>query len=273
MRGKIGYFLGALISICMIFVLDCQREKDTQSVGKDAKEKAEGGALTLYNWEEYIGSDTLANFEKETGIHVTEINFKDEDEMLGAVQSDLSAYDLVVTSDETVWEMREAKMLAPLDLSKIPNLKYIDKKYRNMPYDPEQRYSVPYMTGTTGIVVNTKYIQQETDSWKVLFDPRYRGKLAMLNNQWEVIGTACKLLGYALNTTDLEELDRAREVLLKQKSLLQGYFDAVTLREKLIGEELWAAQIYNGEGMLAVDENEELEYVIPKEGTAILRLA
>ncbi len=152
-------------------------------------------------------SGSLANFEEETGIHVTEINFEDEEEMPGAVQPDLSAFDLVVASDDTAREMREAKMLAPLDLAKIPNLKYIDKKYLNMPCDPEQKYSVPYMTGTTGMIVNTRYIQEETDSWKVLFDPRYKGKPAMLNNQWEVVGAACKLLGYALNTTAAEELE------------------------------------------------------------------
>ena len=143
--------------------------------------------LVLYNWEEYIGSKTLENFEKETGIHVQEINFQDEEEMLGAIQSDLKAYDLIVASDDLIREMQKAKILALLDFSKIPNFKYISKQHINRSCDPEQKYSIPYLFGTTGMVVNTKYIKEDTDSWQVLFDKRYKGKIAMLNNSFEAM--------------------------------------------------------------------------------------
>jgi len=189
--------------------------------------------------------------------------------MLGSVQSDLAAYDLVVASGDLIREMRKGKILSQLDYLKIPNSKYISEQYRNMPCDPEQKYAVPYLMGTTGMVVNKKYIKENTDSWKVLFDKRYKDRLAMLNNNFEVAAVACKLIGFSINTNNREELTRVKDILLKQKPLLKGYLDALTIKELLINEKLWAAQIYSGEGLSAVDENENLEYVIPKEGAPV----
>ena len=259
-----------ILFISLILIFGCSNEPTKIAEVKEAPAKdMENRTLVLYNWEEYIGSKTLENFEKETGIHVKEINFQDEEEMLGAVQSDLKAYDLVVTSDDIIREMQEAKILAPLDFSKIPNFKYISKQYINPPADPEQKYSIPYLFGTTGMAVNTKHIKEDTDSWQVLFDKRYKGKIAMLNNSFEVMSAASKLEGYSINDTSQEKFAKIKPMLLAQKPLLQGYLDVVTIKNLLIEEKLWAAQIYSGEGMAAVDENENLEYVIPKEGAPI----
>ena len=170
-------------------------------------------SFTLYNWEEYIGSKTLKNFKKETGIEVKEIFFQEEEEMLGAVQSNLTAYDLVVVSDDAVREMIQAKMLSPIDYSKIPNFKFVGEKYRNMPFDPEQKYSVPYLIGTTGMVVNKNYIKENTDGWSVLFNESYKGHLAMLNNGYEVAAAESKLLGYSINTTEPEHMAKITEKL------------------------------------------------------------
>ena len=254
----------------LILVFGCSDEpgKMTEVTETPAK-TVENKTLVLYNWEEYIGSKTLENFEKETGIHVQEINFQDEEEMLGAVQSDLKAYDLVVASDDLVREMQEAKILAQLDFSKIPNFKYISKQYIKRPCDPEQKYSIPYLLGTTGMVVNTKYIKEDADSWQVLFNKRYKGKIAMLNNSFEVMSAASKLLGHSINDTSDEHFAKMKPMLREQKPLLQGYLDVITLKDLLIEEKLWAAQIYSGEGLTAVDENENLAYVIPKEGAPI----
>lgn len=225
--------------------------------------------LIIYNWEDYIGSETIAGFEKETGIHVKEVFFQNEEETLGAVQSEPGAYDLVVTSDDMVREMREARLLSKLEVSKIPNLKHINKKYLNLPHDPEQKYSVPYLWGTTGLAVNKKYITENSDSLKVLFDERYKGKIAVLSDGFEVIGNALKVMGLSINEADPEKLAEAKEMLLKQKPLLRGYLDVTTIKDMMIKEKLWAAQIYSGEGMVAADENENIEYVIPKEGAPI----
>lgn len=114
-----------------------------------------------------------------------------------------------------------------------------------------------------------KYTTENSDSWKVLFNERYKGKIAVLSDGFEVMGNALKVMGLSINTTDPEKLAKAKELLLKQKLLLRGYLDVVTIRKMLINEELWAAQIYSGEGLVAADENENIEYVIPKEGAPI----
>jgi spermidine/putrescine transport system substrate-binding protein len=119
------------------------------------------------------------------------------------------------------------------------------------------------------MVVNTKYVKENTDSWQVLFDKRYKGKLAMLNNSFEVSSVASKLLGYSINDTSNEKFSKLTPMLHEQKPLLQGYMDVMTIKDLLIEEKLWAAQIYSGEGLAAVDENENLAYVIPKEGAPI----
>jgi spermidine/putrescine-binding protein len=259
-----------LLLVSIIFLFSCSKESDQQHKDQaQGAKKISGGALTLYNWEEYIGSKTLENFEKETGIHVNEIYFEDEEEILGAAQSRHVTFDLAVASDDLIREMREAKMLSQLDHSKIPNLKYVGEQYRARPYDPEQKYSVPYLMGTTGMVVNKKYIKEDADSWSVLFDKKYKGRLAMLNNGFEVIAAVCKLQGYSINTTNRDELDRVKEILVKQRQLIKGYYDVVRIKEMLIKEEIWAAHIYSGEGLVAVDENENLDYVIPREGAPL----
>ena len=267
-KSHLATLIVALISL--VLIVGCSNEPRKMTEVKETPAKTmETRTLVLYNWEEYIGSKTLENFEKETGIHVQEINYEDEEEMLGAIQSDLKAYDLVVASDDLIREMQKAKILALLDFSKIPNFKYISKQHINRPCDPEQKYSIPYLFGTTGMVVNTKYIKEDTDSWQVLFDKRYKGKIAMLNNSFEVMSAASKLLGHSINDVSNEHFTKMKPILREQKPLLQGYLDAMTIKDLVIEEKLWAAQIYSGEGLAAADENENLEFVIPKEGAPI----
>ena len=268
--GKSYLFKLIYLLIALAFISACTNEPAPVAKVKETPSKSsETRTLILYNWEEYIGSNTLQNFEKETGIQVKEINYQDEEEMLGAVQSDQKAYDLIVASDDLIRELQEAKILAQLDFSKIPNIQHISKKYLNRPCDPEQKFSVPYLFGTTGMVVNTKYIKEEADSWQVLFNQKYKGKLAMLNNSFETMSAVSKYLGYSINDTSEEKFSKMKIKLRDQKPLLQGYLDVITIKNLMIEEKLWAAQIYSGEGLASVDENENLEYVIPKEGAPI----
>ena len=257
-----------LCLILIVFFLSCIIGLHPVSA-KQAKSSGESQrTLTIYNWEDYIGKDTIKNFQKETGIQVKEVYFEDEEEILGALVSTKGKFDLVVTSGDYSRELSMAGLLRKLDYSKIPNIKFIGKQYLHRWFDPEQEYSVPYLLGTSGMVINKKYIKENTHSWKVLFDKRYKGRMAMLNNSWEVAAVACKTLGYSINTIDPKRLNKVRALLFEQKPLLSGYHDAVSIQQMIIKEELWAVQIYSGEGLAAVDENENLEYVIPIEGTA-----
>ena len=255
---KITVFLLILSNL-----LSCNEEQEKSKI------KTAPLVLKIFNWEDYLGSETIEKFTIDTGISVQLDHYEDEEDMFAYIRSDLSAYDLVVASDDLVREMIAAKTLSKLDLGKIKNIQNIDSRFLNMEFDPQQDYSIPYLWGTTGMVVNTKYIMEHNNSWSILFDEKYVDKTAMLNNSFETLAAPLKIMGKSINESDALILQEAAELLYKQNKELHGYYDATTIMEMLIEEQLWAAQIYSGEGMSAVDENDDLLYIIPNEGAPI----
>lgn len=252
----INRFSYILVTLLLLFITGCKEE----SVSKERR-------LIIYNWEDYIGSKTIEEFTQKTGI-ITEIRyFHDEEEMFAEIRSNTSEYDLVVASDDLIREMILAKVLLRLDLKKIPNIKNIAKDYLNLEFDPDNIYSIPYLWGTTGMVVNRKYIKG--NSWSILFNNDYSNRVAMLNNSSEVLSASLKFMSKSINPYTRTDVDMAIEKLEGQKNINRGYYDVISIKEMLISEELWAAQIYSGEGMSAADENDNLEYLIPEEGAPI----
>ncbi|MFH1146536.1 MAG: spermidine/putrescine ABC transporter substrate-binding protein [Pseudomonadota bacterium] len=225
--------------------------------------------LNVYNWEDYFGDTTIRDFEKKFGIKVNLRTYKNEEEMLSAVQSDPARYDIVIISGTVVREMMDLRLLAPVDFRSVGNFRNIDPMFRNPVYDPGNRYSVPYMWGTTGIAVNRKYVKGTVDSWKVLFDRKYKGKIALLEDTDELIGMALKANGRSINSNNAADLDSARKALLGQKPIIAGYYDCIKIRSDIISERIWVAQQFSGEASYAADKNENVEYVIPKEGASI----
>lgn len=254
MRFKID----VLFLILLLFMLGCASKK----------EKPKPSELNIYNWEDYIGSNTISGFQEKYNIKVNLKTFEDEDVVSSELQSLPSIYDLVVVSDTLVRDLSAMRLLAEVNKDNIPNIKNLDNSFLDLPYDKGNHYSIPYLWGTTGIAINKKYIDNETNSWNVLWDKAYKGKIAMLNNADEVIGAAAKKLGYSLNISETDKLDNVGKELIKQNPLILGYMDVLDIQQKLLKEELWAAQIYSGEGVAAMDENQDLEYFIPKEGAA-----
>jgi len=225
--------------------------------------------LNIYNWEAYLGPTTLGDFEKKFGVKVNLETFEDEEEVVSMLQAHPGRYDIIIASDDAIRELIAMRLLTEINIGNIPNLKNIEGKFRNPSYDPRHRHSVPYLWGTTGIAINRAFVQEEVVSWSILWNPKYKGKIAMLNNPDEVIGAALKYLGYSLNTTNPIKIEEERQMLLEQKPLLAGYLNTIETRDKLISNELWAAQIYSGDGMFAADKNKAVEYFVPKEGAAI----
>ncbi len=222
--------------------------------------------LNVYNWEDYFGDTTIEDFEKEFGVKVNLENYDNEDTMVSSIQSDPTKYDIVIASDTLVKEMVNMKLLAQIDIKNIPNFKNIATEFKNPFYDPGNKYSVSYLWGTSGFAVNRKYIKEIDLSWATLWNQDYKGKISMMNNMQDVIAAALKYSGYSANSVKPAELEKARELLLKQKPLLRGYEDSITIRDDLISEKLWAGHIYSGDGSFAAAENENIEYLIPKEG-------
>jgi len=252
-----------ILLVIFIGVLGCGKPKEKVA------EKKLSPVLNVYNWDDYFAPTTLKDFEKKFGVKVNLKIFEDEEEMLSELQAHPERHDVIITSDDSIRELVQMKLLAEIDLDNIPNLKNIEDRFRNPNYDLGHRHSVPYLWGTTGIAVNRTFIKEDGESWSILWNPKYKGKIAMLNNPDGVIGVASKYLGHSVNTVEPSKIEVERQKLLEQKPLLAGYFDPMTIRDKLISNELWAAQIYSGEGMYADDKNEAVEYFVPKEGAAV----
>jgi spermidine/putrescine-binding protein len=248
-------------SFCAVFLLGACTEQAVQT--SPTSQATSISTLTFYNWEEYIGSETIAEFERETGIKVDLILFEDDEEIIGAMQSGSFDGDLVVVSESLSREMVGARLLQEIDYSMIPNARHIDPQLMNM--DVVRPYAVPYLMGTTGFIVNTRLFPGETRSWGALWDERARGRIGMLNNPFEVAAVASKLLGYGVNP-DNEQFPLVRAKLLEQKPLVAGYFGPMEVVDKMVSGELLISQVYSGDALMAMERNPDLEYVVPVEG-------
>ena len=235
---------------------------------KDGTSK--NGQVIVYNWGEYIDPEIIDLFEEETGIDVIYEEFETNEIMYPKIQSGAIAYDVVCPTDYMIQRMIENDLLAEINYDHIPNLKYIGDNYMKMSrqFDPENKYSVPYLWGTVGILYNKKMVDEPVDSWGILWDKKYEDSILMQDSVRDAFAVALKYLGYSLNSTDLDELEAAKNLLIEQKPLVQAYvIDQV--RDKMIGGEAALGVIYSGEALYCQQENPDLDYVIPKEGTNI----
>jgi len=233
-----------------------------------------GVTLNVYNWGEYIDDeivDVNRAFTHLTGIEVNYKTFDSNEDMYALLSSGAADYDVVIPSDYTIGKMIEHDMLAPLNFDNIPNYKYIDDQYKDLLYDPENTYSVPYTWGVVGIFYNTKYVDEADleQGWELLWDEKYSGRILMINNPRDAFGITQKMLGYSLNSTDEEELWTCYEKLKEQKPLVQAYvMDQVY--DRMINNEAWIAPYYNGDACIIMDEEEgnpDVDFFVPEEGT------
>ncbi len=226
--------------------------------------------LVVYNWGEYMDPEIITLFEEETGIDVIYEEFETNEILYPKISSGAIAYDVICPSDYMIQRMIENDLLSEIDFDKIPNIKNIGTQYmeQSREFDPENKYSVPYCWGTVGILYNKTMVDEPIDSWSVLWDEKYKDSILMQDSVRDAFAVALKYLGYSLNSTDLDELNEAKELLIHQKPLVQAYV-VDQVRDKMIGNEAAIGVIYSGEAIYTQKENPDLEYVIPKEGTNI----
>lgn len=224
----------------------------------------------VYNWGEYIDPEVLDLFEKETGIRVIYDEFEQNEEMYPKIEAGAVKYDVVCPSDYMIQKMIENDLLYEINYDNIPNIKYIDETYLKSAeeFDPGNKYSVPYCWGTLGILYNKAKVDEPVDSWGVLFDEKYSGYILMIDSVRDAFAIALKYLGYDLNTTNVNEIEEAKELLKKQRPLVQAYV-VDQVRDKMIGEEASIGVIYSGDAIYTKRLNPNLEYVVPKEGSNI----
>jgi spermidine/putrescine transport system substrate-binding protein len=230
--------------------------------------------LLLYNWSEYIDPDLKAQFETDCGVKVVETNYDSNETLLATLQSGGTGYDLIVPSDYMVQTLISEGLVQPLDYSLIPNYENLGEAHIGQYFDPEQKYVVPYMWGTSGFAVDTNVIPDPQPTWKMIFEPapEYCGKISMLDDQRETIGAALMYLGYPINDTDPVHLEAAKQALIKQSECVKAY-DSQTNDDLIITGETVMGHIWTGDAVLAGDPatggREGITYVIPREGCTI----
>ncbi len=232
----------------------------------------EGGTLYVYTWSEYIDPDIYSQFEEETGIRVVEDIFGSNEDLYAKLVAGATGYDVIVPSDYMVAMMVEEGMLAEIDHSRLETIGNLDPTFTNPPFDPNMEHCLPYFWGTTGIGFNWEDWDEAPDSWAYIFDPElaqnFSGQISLLDDMREVFGAALIYLGYSAGTTDEAELAEARDLVLSIKEHLYS-FESDTYEDLLLTGETKLAQVWNGDLLAAAEEDENLDYVTPKEGAVM----
>lgn len=225
--------------------------------------------LRIFNWEDYLSQEVIEDFERKFGAEVFLETFEDSEYAFSVIQSQPDKYDLFVIEDEYVVLMKNLKLIIPINHQKIPNLKNLRKEARENHYDPGNLYCVPYVSGYTGILINTKYVRDFDGTRRILFDEKYKGKIIMPNDSSEILINAIFVLGYDLNKATKEQFDEAVKLAFDQKDLVLGYYDPMTQRELILKEKAWIAYIYSTEAFLLTQQNPHLRFFAPKEGVLL----
>lgn len=228
--------------------------------------------LYIFAYGDYFDPDIVDMFEDEYGIEVVYEEYAAPEDMYAKATSGANDYDLICASDYIIEKMLQEDLLLPIDFANVPNFANIGDTYKEMSksFDPELQYSVPHFWGTVGILYDrTKVSDEDVQSWSVLFDEKYANQIIMPNSERDAMLPALKVLGYDLNTTNTAELDEAANMLIEQKSLVQAYLLDEAARTKVSSGNAAMAVIYNGEAYLAFEENENVAYAVPQEGTNI----
>ena len=221
--------------------------------------------LNLFAWSEYIPQEVIDGFTKETGIKVNYETFGSGEEMLSKMLAGGTAYDIIQPPDYVAEGLIHAGLLAPLDYSKLPNFKNILPEFLKMPHDPTQEFTVPYMTGTVGIVVNTETVKEPIKGFKDVFQPKHENRIVVVNDNREMLTWALYTLGIGANDLTPENLAKAKPVLTKWVKLIKVY-DSDSPKTALLNAEVDLGVVWSGEAALLYKENKKFQYVIPSEG-------
>ncbi len=225
--------------------------------------------LTIYTWADYMAEDTIPKFEEKFGVKVVVDIFDSNESMFAKLKAGATGYDVIFPSSYMARIMNQQGMLLPLDHSKLPNLKHIDREVlAHTGVDHEMAYSVPYMVGTTGIGYLSDKITDLEESWGIFDRADLKGRMSLMNDMRETLGAALKFLGYSLNTTDETQITEAAEVVLRWKQNI-AKFENEAYKPALASGEFLVAHGYNGDMLQLVEENEAIRYFMPREGGSV----
>ncbi|MBK5293512.1 MAG: spermidine/putrescine ABC transporter substrate-binding protein [Acidobacteriia bacterium] len=220
--------------------------------------------LNVFNWSNYVGTDTIPGFEKESGIEVRYSIYESNEEMLAKVFGGNSGWDVVFPACNIVGPMRESGLIAPLQHRWLDQLGNLEERFQHPPWDRNLDWCVPYMWGATGILYNKK-LQPAPEAWADLWDERLRGRMTMLDDPTDSIGAGLMKLGLPLNSVEPDHLDQAKLALLRQKRLVRAYLNAEA-RDQMVSGDLLASQMWATTAQQAMEASGELAFAYPSEG-------
>lgn len=245
------------LSICIvmmgIFFVGCSNKQNTKEIN-------------FYNYGENIDDETVKEFERKYNIKVNIETFDDMEAMYSKIKSGAGNYDVVLVSDALMPRMIDQKLIQEINKDNIPNIYQMDEEYLDLEIDPGNKYSVPYMFGTVGLIYNKDVVKEEVNSWDILWDEKYKDRIFMFDTYRDTIGVALKKLGYSLNSTNQKEIDEAKELLLEQRKLVKPLYGVDNGTTMIPAGETDINMIWSGEGLNLQDEYPNLVYVVPEEG-------
>lgn len=230
------------------------------------------GEVNVYNWGEFISNgedgsmDVISEFENKYNIKVNYTNYDTNEEMYNILKSSNSSYDVIIPSDYMIGKLIEEDMLAEINFDNIPNYSNIMEDFKGLPFDPDNKYSVPYSWGTVAIVYNKTMVTKQFDNWDILWDKDYSGKILMIDNSRDAMAISMILKGIDPNSLTKEDIDTVTDHLKEQKPLVKKYVMDMVFTE-MEGNQAAIGVYYAGDIISMMENNEDLSYVQPKDGT------
>ncbi len=274
LRKWFAFFISAVLLLCIPNICAFAGEDyfDDAQKAYYSSLGLQGSTVNVYNWGEYISDgsdgsmDVVKEFERLTGANVNYTNFESNENMYSKLAGGGVSYDVIAPSDYMIERLIDENMLLELDYNNIPNMKYIRDDCKNLYFDPEQKYTVCFNTGYTILMYNKKLVQEKPDSWSVLWDEQYKGKVLMFNNSRDAFAIAQLILGQNLNTDKEQDWIDSANLLAEQRDKVNPVYVMDEVFNLMESGEYAFATYYAGDYVLINENNEDIGYVYPKEG-------
>lgn len=268
MKTKTTTLLSALAALA---VAGCGKAPEPPSAENTTQPAAPAAAaeskqLSIYCWSEYIPQSVIDEFAARTGINVSVENYASNEEMLAKLGAGGGNYDIIQPSEYVVEALVKENLLHPIDHSKIPNLKNLSPQFLNLPFDPGNKFSVPFMAGTVGIVWNTELITGDIKGFSDVFKPENKGKIVVLDDAREIVSWALLSQGIPVNEVSDGNLEKARGVLANWLPLVKVY-DSDSPKTALLNGDVAIGVVWGGEGAILLNEDKKFKWAVPAEGT------
>lgn len=240
-------------------------ETTTSTVVATTDTTADNRELHIYGWRGEIPQEIVDGFQAATGIKTTFDAFDSNESLVAKLQSGATGYDIVNPSGYAVQQLAQLDLILALDHSKLVGLDNISPKFREVVYDPGNKYAIPWVWGTTGLAYNDEFIKEPIEGWSDLWNPAYSGHIVMLDNMLAAYIAALQLNGLSINTNNPEDIAKATESLSEQKALLLSY-NSTNQGQLLTQGQAWIAQAWSSSITSVAADNPNIHYVLPKEG-------